>query len=51
MAESTTKVRVECGYCLYENEQLQDPRVLPCTHVYCRGCLAGYHSGYIVVYL
>ena len=51
MAEGGAHVTRECGYCLHKNEQLEDPRVIPCTHVYCRGCLAGYHSGYSVVYL
>ena len=40
MAEGGAYPTVECGYCLNKNDQLEDPRVLPCTHVYCRHCLA-----------
>ena len=42
MAEGGVHLTVECGFCLYRDERLVDPRVLPCTHVYCRGCLEGY---------
>ena len=42
MAEGRANTKVECGYCLHKNEQLVDPRVFPCNHVYCKGCLEGY---------
>ncbi|XP_067931190.1 transcription intermediary factor 1-beta-like [Watersipora subatra] len=32
---------VVCGYCLVKNEQLVDPRSLPCHHVHCYPCLVG----------
>ena len=31
----------ECGYCLQNNDQLVDPRTLPCSHVCCYPCLVG----------
>ncbi|XP_067929312.1 uncharacterized protein [Watersipora subatra] len=30
-----------CGYCLEKDEQLVDPRSLPCHHVHCYPCLVG----------
>ena len=31
---------IECGFCLQKNEDLVDPRRLPCSHVHCLGCLS-----------
>ena len=39
MAEGGADKTIECGYCLQNEEQLQDLRVLPCNHVYCKSCL------------
>ena len=49
MAEGRSQITVECGYCLNKNEQLQDPRVLPCSHVLCKGCLEGYVAEHGVI--
>ena len=35
---------VECGFCLRKNEALEQPKVLPCTHVHCLGCLTAYYD-------
>ncbi|XP_067931000.1 E3 ubiquitin-protein ligase TRIM56-like [Watersipora subatra] len=32
---------VVCGFCLEKDEQLVDPRSLPCHHVHCYPCLVG----------
>ncbi|XP_067930989.1 uncharacterized protein [Watersipora subatra] len=32
---------VVCGFCLEKDEQLIDPRSLPCYHVHCYPCLVG----------
>ena len=49
MAEGGAYPTLECGYCLNKNDQLADPRVLPCSHVYCRHCLADYLDEYSIV--
>ncbi|XP_067930973.1 E3 ubiquitin-protein ligase TRIM56-like [Watersipora subatra] len=36
-----TTESVVCGYCLEKDEQLIDPRSLPCHHVHCYPCLVG----------
>ena len=42
MAKAYTDDRViECGFC-FQTDTLDDPRVLPCTHVHCMNCLAEY---------
>lgn len=35
---------VECAVCL---SQIEDPVQLPCTHMYCRGCLSSWHDAAI----
>ncbi|XP_067931164.1 uncharacterized protein [Watersipora subatra] len=32
---------IECGYCLKKNENLEKPKLLPCGHIHCSGCLDG----------
>ncbi|XP_067931003.1 E3 ubiquitin-protein ligase TRIM56-like [Watersipora subatra] len=32
---------VVCGYCMEKDEQLIDPRSLPCHHIHCFPCLVG----------
>ena len=33
---------VECGFCLRRNEQLEEPKRLPCGHIHCSSCLQGF---------
>ena len=28
-----------CSYCLQELNDMRDPRVLPCTHIFCMSCI------------
>ena len=37
MMSSTDKIR--CPHCLEELDYLEDPKQLPCTHVFCMPCL------------
>ena len=39
-AEITENTR-ECGFCLQKDDQLVDPRTLPCSHVCCYRCVVG----------
>ncbi|XP_067933975.1 uncharacterized protein [Watersipora subatra] len=39
LPKTTNECSVKCGYCL--EEQLVDPRVLPCKHANCYPCLVG----------
>ena len=39
MASATN---VECGICSRRNEALEQPKILPCTHVHCLECLTAY---------
>ncbi|XP_067929502.1 transcription intermediary factor 1-beta-like [Watersipora subatra] len=36
-----TNTSVECGYCLKQNENMKMPKLLPCGHIHCSGCLDG----------
>ena len=40
---------VECGFCCSNSEDLQDPRSLPCSHVYCYGCLTSFYETHNLV--
>ena len=31
---------IECGFCLRSNEELEEPKILPCSHVSCLECLS-----------
>ena len=49
MATAVTNIIIECGYCLRRNEALDQPKVLPCTHVHCFKCLrADYEINHLV---
>ena len=43
MAASATNSK-ECGYCLRTCDTLENPKVLPCTHVHCVECLTAYYD-------
>ena len=47
LPEETTLV--ECGFCYSNNENLQDPRSLPCSHVHCHDCLTSFYETHNVV--
>ncbi|XP_067946496.1 intersectin-2-like [Watersipora subatra] len=32
---------IECGFCLRRNEFMEEPKILPCGHAHCQGCLEG----------
>jgi len=34
-------IRRECGFCLQVDDDLVDPKQLPCSHVHCGPCLKG----------
>ncbi|XP_067929499.1 E3 ubiquitin-protein ligase TRIM56-like [Watersipora subatra] len=40
-APDPTNTLAECGYCLKQNENLKMPKLLPCGHIHCSGCLDG----------
>ena len=40
---------VECGFCCSNNEDLQDPRSLPCSHVHCFGCVTSFYETHNIV--
>ena len=40
MAESDIAM-FEFGFCLCKNEAIEEPKLLPCTHVHCSACLTG----------
>ena len=35
---------IECGFCLSKNENLQQPVILPCSHIHCQGCLTSFYD-------
>jgi len=41
MAAAATgkSIKRECGFCLQVDDDLVDPKQLPCSHVHCRQCL------------
>ena len=40
MAEAAEKRgETSCGYCLQKNDDIQDARILPCSHICCMECL------------
>jgi len=38
-AEKGEHLKRECGFCLKVDDDLVDPKQLPCSHVHCRQCL------------
>ena len=41
MAEAAENTdTIECGFCLRSNEELEEPKILPCSHVSCLECLS-----------
>ena len=45
MASAYPDVEIsECGFCLQQNEDLEESKVLPCTHVHCLECLTAYFN-------
>ncbi|XP_067929503.1 uncharacterized protein [Watersipora subatra] len=40
-APDPTNTSVGCGYCLKQNENMKIPKLLPCGHTHCSGCLDG----------
>jgi len=38
-AETRKNIKRECGFCLQVDDDLVDPKQLPCSHVHCRQCL------------
>jgi len=43
MSDSVENQR-ECGFCLKKEEEIDDPRFLPCGHSHCLSCLLDYLS-------
>jgi len=43
MADSVEN-QIECGFCLKKEEEMDDPRYLPCGHSHCLSCLLDYLS-------
>ena len=39
-----TEVKIECGFCLASGEDINNPKILPCTHVHCLGCLTASYN-------
>ena len=37
----STGSSAECGFCLRQDEALEEPKLLPCGHVHCLPCLTG----------
>ena len=40
---------IECGFCLSKNEDVEEPKQLPCSHIHCLGCLTGFYEVYNII--
>ncbi|XP_067949339.1 transcription intermediary factor 1-beta-like isoform X2 [Watersipora subatra] len=40
MEEASAEMK--CGFCMRKNNTMEDPKVLPCNHVHCFGCLSSF---------
>jgi len=43
-ATRNENIRMECGFCLQVDDDLVDPKQLPCSHTHCGPCLKGAFS-------
>ena len=46
---STDTTTIKCGFCLSKNEDLVDPKQLPCSHIHCMGCLTGFYEEHDII--
>ena len=40
---------IECGFCLHKNDDVDEPKQLPCSHIHCMGCLTAFHEVYDII--
>ena len=41
MAEEGLNDEYHCGYCYKKSNCMTEPKILPCSHIYCLTCLLG----------